>query len=217
MIGLIHCWAQLHLYFVINPYPDMYKGSYYIINAITLYRLMVASLLAFLALDHHPDPFKWLLAVSFLTDAIDGYLARRYNVTSIFGSKLDSIADDFTIAAAVVGLLAFKPGFIRQEVVPIGILLGLFILQNGLALIKYRRMTSFHTYMAKMAAITQGIFLLLLFFLPEPPYKVFYIAAAFTILDLIEEIILVFILHRWQANVKGLYWVIKKSNEEGHI
>lgn len=192
----------------------MDRHRYYIINAITLYRLMSAPLLVFLALDHSPGPFKWLLAVSFFTDAIDGHLSRRYNVTSIFGSKLDSIADDLTIAAAIVGLLSFKPGFIRQELVLIGMLLGLFIVQNGLALIKYRRMTSFHTYMAKTAAIAQGIFLLFLFFLPEPAYELFYIAAVLTILDLIEEIILVFILPRWQANVKGLYWVIGNLNKK---
>lgn len=188
----------------------MYKRSYYIINAITFYRLMVAPLLAFLALDHQPEPFKWLLAISFFTDAIDGHLSRRYKVTSIFGSKLDSIADDLTIAAATIGLFVLKPGFIRQELVPLGVLLGLFILQTGLAILRYRRMTSFHTYMAKIAAVMQGVFLLLLFFLPEPSYAVFYIAVIITALDLVEEIILVLMLPHWQANVKGLYWVIKK-------
>jgi cardiolipin synthase len=120
------------------------------------------------------------------------------------------LADDFTIVAAIIGLLVFKPEFIRQELVPLGMLLGLYILQNGLALIRYRRMTSFHTYLAKTAAIMQGIFLILIFFLPEPPYLVFYTAAIMTLLDLTEEIILVLILPRWQADVKGLYWVIKK-------
>ena len=192
----------------------MHKRSYYIINAITLYRLIIAPLLVFLAIDHRPDPFKWLLAVSFFTDAIDGYLSRRYEVTSILGSKLDSIADDLTIVAAMVGILVFKPGFIRHEFVFFGIMLGLYILQTGLALIRYRRMTSFHTYMAKIAAICQGIFLVLLFFLPEPLYAVFYIAAIVTILDLTEEIVLVLLLSRWQANVKGLYWVIKKIDKK---
>ena len=192
----------------------MHKRSYYIINAITLYRLTIAPLLIFLAIDHRPDPFKWLLAVSFFTDAIDGYLSRRFEVTSILGSKLDSIADDLTIVAAMVGILIFKPGFIRQELVFFGIMLGLYILLNGLALIRYRRMTSFHTYIAKIAAIMQGTFLVLLFFLPEPLYALFYIAAIATTLDLTEEIILVLILPRWQANVKGLYWVIKKINQK---
>lgn len=57
----------------------------------------------------------------------------------------------------------------------------------------------------------QGIFLLLLFFLAEPSYAIFYIAVIITLLDLAEEIILVFILPRWQANVKGLYWIMKKQ------
>ena len=44
--------------------------------------------------------------------------------------------------------------------------------------------------MAKTAAIMQGIFLLLMFFLPEPPYAVFCTAVILTVLDLTEEIIL---------------------------
>ncbi len=190
----------------------MSKRSYFVINAITIYRLAIAPLLVFLVLDHRPDPFKWLLAVSFFTDAIDGYLSRRYKVTSVLGSRLDSMADDVTIIAAMTGLLVFKSGFIRHELILFGVLLVLFILQTVLAMIRYRRMTSFHTYMAKTAAIMQGIFLMLIFFLPEPPYAVFYAAVIITILDLTEEIILVLRLPRWQANVKGLYWVIKKIN-----
>ena len=50
-------------------------------------------------------------------------------------------------------MLVFKPAFIRHELIPIGILAVLYILQTGLALIRYGRMTSFHTYMAKIAAI----------------------------------------------------------------
>ena len=192
----------------------MYKRSYYIINTITMYRLVAAPLLAFLALDHHPGLFKWLLAVSFFTDAIDGYLSRRYKVTSRLGSRLDSMADDFTIVAAMIGLLVFKPGFIRQELILFGVLLGLYILQTGLALIRYGKITSFHTYTAKTAAIMQGVFLLLMFFLSLPPYTVFYIAAIITMLDLTEEIILVLMLPRWQADVKGLYWVVKNKNSK---
>jgi CDP-diacylglycerol--glycerol-3-phosphate 3-phosphatidyltransferase len=204
------------LVFATYLYGGMYKLSYYIINAITLYRLTVTPLLGFLAVDHQLGLFKWLLAVSFFTDAIDGYLSRRYKVTSILGSKLDSIADDLTITAAIVGILVFKPELIRHELVLVGVLLGLFILQATVALIRYRKMTSFHTYMAKIAAVSQGIFLLMLFFLPEPPYAAFYIAAIITIFDLLEEIILVLILPRWQANVKGLYWLNKKTNQKDH-
>lgn len=159
------------------------------------------------------EEFKWLLAVSFFTDAIDGYLARRFKVASVFGSKLDSIADDFTIAAAILGAIVFKRDFLKQEVVLVVLLAGLYILQTILALTRYKKISSFHTYTAKGAAIMQGFFLLLLFFLPQPPYTLFYVAAGATIIDLVEEILLVLVLPQWKADVKGLYWVLKSGKK----
>jgi CDP-diacylglycerol--glycerol-3-phosphate 3-phosphatidyltransferase len=95
-------------------------------------------------------------------------------------------------------------------------MLGLYILQNALALIRYGKMTSFHTYLAKAAAIMQGVFLLLIFFLTEPPYIIFYAASILTILDLTEEFIIVLMQRRWQTDVKGLYWIIKNKSPEDH-
>ncbi|MGZ8557483.1 MAG: CDP-alcohol phosphatidyltransferase family protein [Chitinophagaceae bacterium] len=192
----------------------MHKRSYYIVNGITLYRLLAAPFLALLIINQRPDLFKWMLAISFLTDAVDGYLARRYGVSSILGSKLDSIADDLTIVVAIIGIIVFKPEFIGHETTFIILLLTLYIVQTALALVRYRRITSFHTYAAKVAAILQGIFLLLLFFLPDPVYILFYITALVTAIDLAEEIILVLILPKWEADVKGLYWVVRRKHQE---
>jgi hypothetical protein len=61
------------------------KRSYYIINGISLYRMIAVPLLIYLALTHQFGIFKWLLALGFFTDAIDGYLARRYRVSSDWG------------------------------------------------------------------------------------------------------------------------------------
>ena len=188
----------------------MARTVYYMINAITLYRLLAAPLLIFLAFIHQLNLFRRLLAISFCTDAFDGYLARKYKTTSIFGAKLDSVADDFTVIAAIIGIILFRPGFLVQEVNIIILLLSLFLLQNICAFARYKRMSNFHTYTAKVAAIAQGIFLVLFFFVPKPGYTLFYIAAITTIVDLVEEIILVLVLREWQANVKGLYWVMKK-------
>ena len=189
----------------------MQKTSYYIINGITWYRLIMAPVLIILLFVDRVDIFKWLLPVSFFTDAIDGYLARKYKVTSIFGSRLDSIGDDLTVLAGVVGLIVWKPGFFLDHLWPLIVLALLFAIQVTLALRKYKKTTSFHTYAAKLAAIAQGVFLILFFLIPDLPTYGFYIAAAITAIDLVEEIILVFVLPKWEANVKGLYWVLKKD------
>jgi phosphatidylglycerophosphate synthase len=187
----------------------MVKYSYYIINSITLYRLLSAPFLLYLIFTGQVNLFKWLLALSFFTDAIDGFLARKYKVTSIMGAKLDSIADDFTVMVGVTGLFVLKPQFIHGEILWLAIIFVLFLAQVILALVRYGALTSFHTWLAKLAAICQGIFLILSFFMAEPNQALFYIAIIVTGLELVEEIVLTLLIPAWRANVKGLYWFLK--------
>lgn len=189
----------------------MSSKMFYLVNSLTFYRLLSAPVLMFLVIYNQSGVFKYLLAVSFLTDAIDGFLARRFNVRTDFGAKLDSIADQLTVAAAIIGMIFFKPGIIANEKILVVLLLILFLIQTAMALVRYHRISSFHTYLAKIAAIAQALFFMVLFFLPQPSFIVFYVAVILTAIDLIEEIILVLILPKWEANVKGLYWVIKKK------
>ena len=192
----------------------MHKRNYYLVNGITLYRVIAAPFLVFLIIDHRLDWFKWLLAISFFTDSIDGYLARRYKVVSVFGSRMDSIGDDLTIAAAVAGVIVLKPEFLKHEIIFVIILIALFTIQTILALIRYGKISSFHTYAAKFSAIFQGVFLILLFFLPKPIYVLFYITFIVTSIDLLEEIVLVLMLPQWETNVKGLWWVMKRKDRK---
>ncbi|MEO8148374.1 MAG: CDP-alcohol phosphatidyltransferase family protein [Bacteroidia bacterium] len=189
----------------------MSKLSNNIINGITIYRIAAAPLLFVLIFTGKIELFKWLLAVSFFTDFIDGYLARKYKVTSILGSRLDSIGDDLTVLAAFVGLIVFKREFFREELIALIILFALFIVQNIFAIVRYRKITSFHTYLAKTAAILQGLFFIQMFLLPQPFYFLFYAAAFVTGIELIEETLIVIALPTWEANVKGLYWVLKRK------
>ena len=185
--------------------------AYYMINGITLYRIITAPLLVVLLFKGEQELFKWLLGVSFFTDLIDGVLARTFKVTSILGTRLDSIGDDLTVLVAILGLGVLQPRFFIEQwtiLVPLGIL---FLLQTGFALYRYGRITSFHTYLAKLAALAQGIFLLSFFFFETINYSLFYSAAFITIAELAEEIIIVWVLPQWKSNVRGLWWVLQKK------
>lgn len=186
------------------------KTSVRIINLITLYRIVTFPLLIFLILTHHIVAFKWLLLASFITDAIDGYLSRKFDATSVLGAKLDSIGDDLTILAGTVGLFVTQFDFIKNELTPLIILFVIFLIQVGVSLIRYKKMSSFHTYLAKIAAVMTAIFLLSAFFLKRISYSLFYAAYIITLIELIEEIVLVFVIPRWKANVKGLFWVLRR-------
>jgi len=189
----------------------MSRRAFYIVNGITIYRVATVPLLVYLIFRHEPVAFRWLLAVSFLTDAIDGYLARKYKVVSKAGATLDSIGDDLTVLVAIIGMVVVNPAFFRQQWIAVSVLAVLYLFQAGAAFFKYGRLTSFHTWLAKIAAILHGSFLILFFFLGEPPIPLFFAAAVATCLDLIEEIVMVFLLPEWQADVRGLYILFKKK------
>jgi len=199
--------------YLFSENSQMTKSSYYIVNGITVYRIVAAPVLIILILKDQAEVFKWMLMVSFFTDLIDGFLARKFNVISVLGTKLDSIADDLTIVAAIVGLFVLKADFIKEEIVIIGVMFVFYLTQTILAFVRYGKLSGFHTYSAKVAAIFQGTFLILMFLLPDPLYPLFYAAAILTTIDLLEEITLIILLPKWKADVKGVYWVMKEKSK----
>lgn len=181
------------------------------VSGITLYRLLAAPVLLFLVLSRHTWLFAWLLGFSFFTDLVDGFLARRYGVSSVAGALLDSIADDLTVVVGIVGLFYIRPQFFGEQYPIIVSLAILYLLQVTMALIRYGRVSTFHTYLAKAATLFQGSFLILFFFTLSPILPLFYTAALITALQLVEEIVLVLLLPRHEKDVKGLYWVGKRD------
>ncbi|MDX1315885.1 MAG: CDP-alcohol phosphatidyltransferase family protein, partial [Eudoraea sp.] len=65
--------------------------------------------------------------------------------------------------------------------------------------------TAFHTYLAKLSAITQAAFVLWILFF-GPVYWLFYTMIILGIIETIEEITLIFMYDNWVEGVKGIYW-----------
>jgi phosphatidylglycerophosphate synthase len=188
----------------------VHTKPYYLVNAITLYRIVTVPVLLWLLFSGEYLFFKWGIALSFFTDLIDGFLARRFGVTSIAGTKLDSIGDDLTVAVALTGLIVIFPEFVRAQLPILIILACVFLIQLGYAFYRYGRMSNFHTWLAKTAALLQGCFLILTFFTGEPSVVFFYIATGITLLELTEEILLVHYLPEWKANVHSIFHAVKE-------
>ncbi|MDB5008632.1 MAG: CDP-alcohol phosphatidyltransferase [Mucilaginibacter sp.] len=196
----------------VHYYMETSRRNYYIVNGITVYRILAAPVLLLLVLSARYEAFKWMLLVSFFTDAVDGYLARRFKTVSVLGARLDSIGDDLTVSMAIIGIIKLNYDFIVNELIWIAVLLLLFLFQMIAAFTRYGKMTAFHTYIAKVAAVVQAAFLISFFFVAKPLYTLFYLTAFITCVDLLEEIVLVFILPVYRLNVKGLYWIIKENS-----
>jgi len=74
-------------------------------NAICILRLAMIGVLWGLALVHQRLAFVGALAFTWSTDAVDGYLARTFQQTSVFGKFADPIADKLLVVGALVCLL----------------------------------------------------------------------------------------------------------------
>ena len=174
----------------------------------SFYRIFAAPVLLGLIWFDQKLIFTWLLLISYSTDAIDGFLARKLKITSPRGSQLDSFGDQITLVVGLIGLFYFETNFIKNNLVLIIIAFIPYLIQMVVAYSKYGKATAFHTYLAKLSAMTQSVFILWsLFFSPE--YSLFYIMIAVGLLETFEEITLIFMYDNWASDVKGIYWAYR--------
>lgn len=179
----------------------------------SFYRVVAAPFLILLLFLQERELFTWMLLISYATDMIDGILARKLKITSARGSQLDSMGDQITFAVAIAGLLVFEFGFIEEHYLLLLLVFVPYILQMLIAFRKYGKATAFHTYLAKLSALTQGVFILWFLFF-GPLYWLFYVMIILGVLETIEEIALIFMYDKWVAGVKGIYWALKDKRRK---
>jgi phosphatidylglycerophosphate synthase len=181
-------------------------------NLISAGRLIAMPVLLATALQRRPVAFAWLLLACLLSDIADGLIARHYHLESKLGAALDSTADLVLTLTAVYGMVVLQPAFVAGHLVALGIVASLYAGQVVLALLRYRRLSSFHTYATRASAYAQGVFFVGLFFYGYMPW-LFYTAWVVSCVAYLEEWMIVAVLPRWTHDVRGLYWVLKARKD----
>ena len=125
--------------------------NYNIADWFSFYRIFAAPFLLVLIWLDLQLIFTWLLLISYCTDAIDGFLARKLKITSPRGSQLDSFGDQITFIIGLIGLFYFETDFIKTNLLIILVAFVPYIIQMLIAYIKYGKATAFHTYLAKLS------------------------------------------------------------------
>lgn len=149
-------------------------------------------------------PFFIVYVFTGLTDALDGWLARKTGTTSELGSRLDSIAD---ILFYTVMLVKILPTLVR--VLPwftwilVGSALAIRAGAYVLAFIKYHRFASVHTYMNKLTGLSIFCYP---FFLPTPAaVPIALCVSAVGILASLEELLIHAVAKQYSENTKTLF------------
>lgn len=69
------------------------KKNINIPNILSFYRILSFPFVLYFALSKQENTFVILLAINLVTDILDGFIARRFNMQTELGARMDSIAD----------------------------------------------------------------------------------------------------------------------------
>lgn len=150
-----------------------------------------------------PRWFLVCLAVSLLSDAVDGWAARRLRQESAVGARLDSVADLASFAALPLCLWWLWPSVMRREAVWVVTIVASYWSPLAIGFLKFRQQTSYHTWGAKSAAVACGVGTILLFADVTP--WLFRVGTVAFALEAAEEIAITLTLKRLRANVPTLW------------
>ncbi len=178
-------------------------------NLLTSFRFVSAPILLWLAWHEHKSAFLLLLAVTFLSDALDGFVARRTGQVSEFGAILDSWADVLTYLTITLCAWWLWPGIVSREARYVALVIGSYLLPAAVGLIRFGRFTSYHTRAVKLAAVFMATSLFLLF-LGGPAWP-FRIAALVCAAAALEEIAITLSLSEFHTNIRGIFDAIGKK------
>ena len=171
-------------------------------NLLSIFRLLLVPVLLGLAWHGQSQFFLMAFLASLMSDAADGFLARRLNQASALGAKLDSWADFVTYLALPFCGWWLRPEIVRHECWWLIAGIGCYLAATIAGFLKFRRLTSYHTWGAKISAVVVGA-AVLVFFAGGPGW-VFRVVMPMVVLTNLEEITITLALPRLRANVPSV-------------
>lgn len=171
-------------------------------NYITCLRILGTGVLLFT--EPLSVPFFVTYLFTGVTDALDGWIARKTNTMSEFGAKLDSVAD---LLFYTVLLAKIFPKMFETLPYTIWIVLAAVLLIRAVAytvaFVRYHRFASIHTYMNKLTGF--AIFAYPFFLLTPAAVPVAFGVCAIGGLASLEELLIHALKKGYDGNVRTIF------------
>jgi len=178
-------------------------------NTLSLYRLLAFPFILWLVITGRQDLFSVFIAISLITDLLDGIIARVFHQQTSIGARLDSWADTGTFICSFLAIWLFKWEYIEPHLWLWWLFFIAWLLSYAIVLVKFKGLIGLHTYLFKITGYLQGAFILCLFLFDFYTW-LFYVALVTGTIACLEEIVIIALIDRPMMNVKGLYWVLKQ-------
>lgn len=170
-------------------------------NGLSLLRLACAPVLVIAAAATGSRPWFWgIFGAMLLTDALDGFLARRLQAVSDLGRRLDSYGDYATVGATVAGVWLLWPAVMQREWAWIAGALAACFAVTVYGLVRWRIVPGYHTLLAKILGfmLPATLALLLLGWSATP----FHFAVGLQVLAGGEELAIALLLPGYSGEVR---------------
>ena len=171
-------------------------------NLLCFLRLAGSPVLVWIAWRNHPQLFLIVFLVLLMTDWFDGKLAILLHQKSVYGARLDSIADAALYTATLFGLGWLKWDLIQQEAAWLIAALLSYALTSGAGLLKYGRIPSYHTRAAKTCWLLVGLATVSI--LADWSIWPLRIASGAVVLTNLEAVAITAVLPDWTPEVRTL-------------
>ncbi|MDQ2090079.1 CDP-alcohol phosphatidyltransferase family protein [Marimonas arenosa] len=181
--------------------------GYFIVNIsdqLSFYRLAAAPVAAWVALEGHRDAFFILVAISLVTDLVDGPVARWLGQESRFGAKLDTIADACTLLAAILGLYLLEGHNMQSELPWLYLFLASYAAAAAVSMAKFGELPAYHLYLSKAAAFVAALFFVWLYLI-DYSRQFFLFVVILGVLANTESLLLSLRLKRFRTDIVSLF------------
>ena len=171
-------------------------------NLLTVSRIVASPVLLVAAVAGAAHVFLVVLIYALRSDAVDGRLARATGGASTLGAQLDSWADCLLYLTTPIGVVLLLPWMLDREWVTLATIVGSYIVPITAGVIRYRRLTAYHTIAAKVsgtALSAAGVWLI-----ATGDVSPLRVAAAILVVSAVEELAITTVLPEWRANVPSL-------------
>jgi len=178
----------------------------YVPNVLTGLRLFGALCLLFL--EPLALPFYVVYSICGMSDALDGFLARKYHVASQAGALLDSISDLVFYGVTlwlVLGNL-IKDMSLFQWIWLVVILLIRLIIYVEVAF-RYHRFDAIHTYANKAC----GFLLFLLPYMLHVSFRKYYFFLGLSVacIAALEEVVIYWMKQEYDPNCRTIFFILR--------
>lgn len=178
-------------------------------NILSVFRIVSAPIMLIVSLYGLSNVFLVIFLLAFISDGLDGLIARRFNCESEVGGRLDTWGDFALFSVLPFCIYLLWPSIVFEELLFIVIAGISIIIPLLFGFIKFKRLISFHTYLSKVSffLFSVSVFILLLY----GNNTLFHFAVLFQVVASAELCVIIMMMNKYKENVKSYNHILKED------